>query len=94
MTSWFAGQLLPGDRVTSTFTIENPTNDTLEISINPKTLSLIEKTEFNGVTNVQQQDPINNKTGVYIPNYVKLSDVDDHSSLNDIFSCVFNIIIM
>ena len=25
MTSWFAGQLLPGDRTTTTFTIENPT---------------------------------------------------------------------
>jgi len=86
MTSWFAGQLLPGDRVTSTFTIENPTNDTLEISINPKTLSLIEKTEFNGVTTVQQQDSVSNKTGIYIPNYVKLSDVQDHSTLNEIFS--------
>ncbi|MDC0330326.1 S8 family serine peptidase, partial [Nitrosopumilus sp.] len=86
MTSWFAGQLLPGERVTATFTIENPTDEILEIHINPETLSLIGKTEFNGVTNVQQQDPINNKTGVYVPNYVKLSDVDDHSSLNDIFS--------
>ena len=27
-----------------------------------------------------------NKTGTYIPNYVKLSDVKDHSTLNDIFS--------
>ncbi|MDC0885668.1 S8 family serine peptidase [Nitrosopumilus sp.] len=86
MTSWFAGQLLPGERVTATFTIENPTDEILEIHINPETLSLIGKTEFDGVTNVQQQDSINNKTGVYIPNYVKLSDVDDHSSLNDIFS--------
>ena len=86
MTSWFAGQLLPGERVTATFTIENPTDEILEIHINPETLSLIGKNEFDGVTNVQQQDPINNKTGVYIPNYIKLSDVDDHSSLNDIFS--------
>ena len=86
MTSWFAGQLLPGERVTATFTIENPTDEILEIHINAETLSLIEKTEFNGVTNVQQQDSINNKTGVYIPNYVKLSDVDDNSSLNDIFN--------
>jgi len=86
MTSWFAGQLSPGERVTATFTIENPTDEILEIHINPETLSLIGKTEFDGVTNVQQQDSINNKTGVYIPNYIKLSDVDDHSSLNDIFS--------
>ena len=38
MTSWFAGHLSPGDRVTSTFTIENPTNDTLTIHINPENL--------------------------------------------------------
>ena len=86
MTSWFAGQLLPGDRVTTTFTIENPTNETLEISITPKILSLIGKTQLDGVTTVQQQDSISNKTGTYIPNYVKLSDVKDHSTLNDIFS--------
>ena len=86
MTSWFAGQLLPGDRVTTTFTIENPTDETLEISINPKTLSLIGKTQLDGTTTVQQQDSISNKTGIYIPNYVKLSDVKDHSTLNDIFS--------
>ena len=86
MTSWFAGQLLPGDRVTTTFTIENPTDEILEININPKTLSLIGKTQLDGVTTVQQQDPISNKTGIYIPNYVKLSDVKDHSTLNDIFS--------
>jgi len=86
MTSWFAGQLLPGDRVTSTFTIENPTNSTLEISINPKTLSLISKTQFDGITTVQQQDSISNKSGVYIPNYVKLSDIQHSSTLNDLFS--------
>ena len=86
MTSWFAGQLLPGDRVTTTFTIKNPTNETLEISINPKTLSLIGKTQVSDVTIVQQQDSIYNKTGIYVPNYVKLSDVKDHSTLNDIFS--------
>ena len=86
MTSWFAGQLLPGDRVTTTFTIENPTSETLEISINPKTLSLIEKTQFDGVTTVQQQDSIFNKTGIYIPNYVKLSDVQVHPTLNNILT--------
>ena len=74
MTSWFAGQLLPGEQATATFTIENPTNETLSISINPNTLSLIKKTQFDGVTTVQQQDSILNETGIYIPNYVKLSE--------------------
>jgi len=73
---------LPGDSVTSTFTIKNPTNETLTISINPNTLSLIEKTQFDGITTVQQQDSILNETGIYIPNYVKLSDIQEHSTLN------------
>ena len=50
MTSWFAGHLLPGDRTTTTFTIDNPTNDTLTINVKPQTLSLISKTQFNGTT--------------------------------------------
>jgi hypothetical protein len=83
MTSWFAGQLLPGERTTATFTIQNPTNETLSISIHPNTLSLIEKTQFDGVTTVQQQDSILNETGTYIPNYVKLSDIQKNSTLND-----------
>jgi hypothetical protein len=86
MTSWFAGQLLPGERVTTTFTIENPSNETLTINVNAKTLSLIGKTQFNGITNVQQQDPILNKSGTYVPNYLKLSDVKEHSNLNDFFN--------
>ncbi len=85
MTSWFAGHLSPGDRVTSTFTIENPTNDTLTIHINPENLSLIEKIQFSDNTIVKQQESITNKSGSYIPNYVKLSDVDNVSKLNDFF---------
>ena len=46
----------------------------------------MEKTQVSDVTIVQQQDSIYNKTGIYVPNYVKLSDVKDHSTLNDIFS--------
>jgi hypothetical protein len=86
MTSWFAGQLLPGERTTSTFTIRNPTNESLSINIIPENLSLIAKTQLNGATTVQQQDSIHNKSGIYIPNYVKLSDVDDHSKLNNFFN--------
>ena len=67
MTSWFAGQLLPGERTTTTFRIENPTDETLTISINPNTLSLIEKTQFDGVTIVQQQDSVLNETGNLCP---------------------------
>ena len=84
MTSWFAGQLLPGDRTTTTFTVENPTNDTLTIDVRPQTLSLISKTQFNGTTIARQQDAVLNNT--FIPNYVKLSDVTSQSSLDEFFN--------
>ena len=84
MTSWFAGQLLPGDRTTTTFTIENPTNETLTINVKPQMLSLIEKTQINGTTIVRQQDPILNNT--FIPNYVKLSDVKSQTNLSEFFN--------
>jgi len=85
MTSWFAGQLLPGERTTAAFTIENPTNQTLVINLEPKNISLITKTQLNGITSVQQQDSILNKSGIFIPNYVKLSDIQNHSKLGDFF---------
>jgi len=86
MTSWFAGQLLPGDRTTATFTIDNPTNDTLTISVKPQTLSMISKTQFNGTTIVRQQDSILNETGTFIPNYVKLSELGNSPDLVKFFN--------
>ena len=86
MTSWFAGQLLPGDRTTATFTIENPTDDPLFVNIKPQTLSLITKTQLNGTTIPRQQDPILNTTDAFIPNYVKLSDLGVHDELDDFFN--------
>ena len=85
MTSWFAGHLLPGERSTATFSIENPTNSTLEIKIKPNELSLISQTAFNGTTAVRQQDQILNKSGTYIPNYIKLSDVKDIQEFGNLF---------
>ncbi|MDF2422044.1 MAG: S8 family serine peptidase [Nitrosopumilus sp.] len=86
MTSWFAGQLLPGDRTTTTFTIDNPTNDTLTVNVKPQTLSMISKTQFNGTTIVQQQDSILNETGTFIPNYVKLSELGNSPDLAKFFN--------
>ena len=74
MTSWYGGRLHPGENTTTEFTIENPTNKTLDITINPMTLKLIEKSELDGMTEVQLQDPILNKSKTYRPNYVKLTD--------------------
>ena len=84
-TNWFAGQLLPGERSTATFTIENPTNSTINVDIKPQELSLIKKNAFNGTTIVHQQDPILNKTDVFIPNYVHLSDVKEHKKISQLF---------
>ena len=75
MTSWFGGRLHPGENTTTEFTIENPTDKTLDITINPITLKLIEKSELDGITEVQLQDPILNKSKTYRPNYVKLTDL-------------------
>ncbi len=86
MTSWFAGQLLPGDRSTTTFTIDNPTNDTLSINVKPQTLSLISKTQFNGTTVVHEQDSILNNTDTFIPNYVKLSELANQDNLGRFFN--------
>ncbi|WP_428325340.1 S8 family serine peptidase [Nitrosopumilus sp.] len=85
MTSWFAGQLIAGDRAIATFTITNPTDDEISVDVKSKTLSLIKHTQFNGTTIPRQQDSILNKTGAFIPNYVKLSDVKPHEELKDFF---------
>ncbi len=85
MTSWFAGQLLPGEHSEATFTIENPTNKTIQISVKPTTISLIKKTQFDGTTIVRQKDSLLNKTDAFVPNYIKLSDVKEHKELGDYF---------
>ena len=85
MTSWFAGQLIPGERTTTTFTINNPTNQTLTVNLESKNISLIKNSQLNGITIPQQQDSVLNKTGVFIPNYVKLSDIETSEKLNDFF---------
>ena len=86
MTGWFGGQLSPGDRTTTTFTVENPTNDTLSINVKPQVLSLITKNQFDGKTIVRQQDSILNKTDTFIPNYVELSHITNPKTTGDFFS--------
>ena len=85
MTSWFAGHLFPGERTTTTFTIENPTNKTITIDLESKNISLIKNSFLDGKTNPQQKDSILNKTGVYAPNYVKLSDIENKEKLANFF---------
>ncbi|MFB5612847.1 MAG: S8 family serine peptidase, partial [Nitrosarchaeum sp.] len=85
MTSWFAGHLLPGEHSKTTFTIENPTDKPINISIKPTTISLIKNTQFDGITKVRQQDSILNKSDTFIPNYIKLSDIKKQKELSNLF---------
>ncbi len=84
-TSWFGGQLFPGERSSTTFTIENPSDESIEISIKPQTIELIQKTQFQGTTEPQIQDPILNETGTFAPNYIRLSDVKEHETLASLY---------
>jgi len=85
MTSWFAGQLFPGERSSATFTIVNPSENEITVNVLPKKLSLIVKNEFDGTTIPHQQDSIFDESGTYIPNYFKISDVKHHSTLGEFF---------
>ena len=85
MTSWFAGHLLPGEHSKATFTIENPTDKPIQISIKPTTISLIKNIQFDGTTKVRQQDSMLNKSDAFIPNYIKLSDIKEHKELGEFF---------
>jgi len=80
-TSWFGGYLLPGERSTTTLTIENPSDNKLEIEIKPQTFKLIKQIQFNGTTDVRLKDSILNKSDTYIPNYVSLSGVKGNNTL-------------
>ena len=75
MTSWYGGRLNPGEETTTTFTIENPNNYPIDVTIKPETLKLIENLQMSGVTEPHLQDPILNEPETYRPNYIKLSDI-------------------
>ena len=85
MESWFAGRLLPGERSTVTFTVENPTDRPMHVRVSPETITMMSQSIFNGTTEVRVQDPTTNKNDTYAPNYVRLSDVRSHQSLSEYF---------
>ena len=65
----------PGEESTTTFTIENPNNYTINVKIKPETLKLIETLQMSGVTEPHLQDTILNEPETYRPNYIKLDDI-------------------
>ena len=81
MTSWYGGMLHSGETTSTAFVIENPTNNTLDVSIKPVTLKLIDKLQIDQTTKPHLQDPILNQSETYRPNYVKLSSLtSEHTS--------------
>ena len=75
MTSWYGGRLSPGEETTTTYTIENPNNYPIDVTIKPETLRLIDRLQMSGITQPHLQDPILNEPETYRPNYIKLSDI-------------------
>ena len=87
MTSWFAGQLSPGEKRSAIFTIENPSDSPIEIKIKSQKISLIKKNQYESSTKVRQldanylKDPELKNKNAFIPNYVQLSDVKLHKDV-------------
>ena len=75
MTGWYGGRLNPGEETTTTYTIENPNNYTIDVTIKPQTLKLIDRLQMNGITEPHLQDSMLNEEETYRPNYIKLSDI-------------------
>ncbi|WP_166392036.1 S8 family serine peptidase [Candidatus Nitrosotalea sp. TS] len=84
-TPWFAGRLYPGDRSTATFTIENPTDNSIEVTIEPQKLDLMKSSQYNGTTEPRLQDSLIKKQGVYRPDYVPLAQITNHTNLLSFF---------
>jgi len=84
MTGWYGGRLNPGEETTTTYTIENPNNYPIDVTIKPQTLKLIDRLEMSGITEPLLQDPILNEDETYRPNYIKLSDIAaEHRTANE-----------
>jgi len=75
MTGWYGGRLNPGEETITTYTIENPNNYPIDVTIKPQTLKLIDRLEMSGITEPLLQDPILNEDETYRPNYIKISNI-------------------
>ena len=84
MTGWYGGRLNPGEETTTTYTIKNPNDYTIDVKITPQTLKLIDRLEMSGITEPLLQDPILNEEDTYRPNYIKLSNIPaEHITSNE-----------
>jgi len=85
MTGWFAGRLSPNERSTATFTIENPTDAELRVSVSSSAPGLVQRTTYEGRTEPLLRDRLLDGEDAYRPNYVGLHDVRDFSGLGSYF---------
>lgn len=85
MTSWYGGQLNPGQRTSATFTIENPSNSTLTIEIRPEIVQLIKTTSFNSTTEPRVKEPGFDEPNTFVPNYYRLSDIKETKNLQQLY---------
>ena len=84
MTGWYGGRLNPGEETTTTYTIKNLNDYTIDVKITPQTLKLIDRLEMSGITEPLLQDPILNEEDTYRPNYIKLSNIPaEHITSNE-----------
>ncbi len=84
-TPWFAGQLVPGERSTATFTIVNPTNHTIDLQIFPEKLQIIKTDTYDGITEPRLKDSSIRKSDTYRPDYIPLENVKNYSNLGSYF---------
>ncbi|MEM2429742.1 MAG: S8 family serine peptidase [Nitrososphaerales archaeon] len=74
MSKWFAGKVRAGESSKATFTIDNPSNSTIKVMIQPTQLKLIKQVSINLTTKPHELDPLLKDNGGYIPNYINLTE--------------------
>ena len=86
MTSWFAGSLHPGGRATASFTVENPSDEEMRVSVGTRTLEMVQQTSHAGHTRPHLRDRILDDPGAYRPDYVPLSNVKNYTDLGSFYT--------
>lgn len=84
-TAWYGGRVAPGASTSATFTVENPSAEPLRVSVRPERLALVSSESYAGSTSPREVDPEQDRDGAFAPNYVRLSDVRGHATLESYF---------
>ena len=84
-TSWYGGRIAAGESSSTTFTVENPSDEVLEVSVATSSLALVSSASYEGATVPHQRDPDLDEESVFAPNYVRLDDIGAHDTLASYF---------